>query len=97
MTALITIKAYRVCAWIDTSRIARGVDELPTLYGVEAKAAGQRGWHHMAENGKALLFQDAIEAEAWIARNPVGPIKGRFASTRPVSVSVSSASRRAGA
>lgn len=82
MSDPITVKAYRVCRWIDTSRIAEGVGELPFLYGVEAKVDGKRGWHHMAEGGEALLFKEAAEAEAWIARNPAGPIKGRFASTR---------------
>jgi len=91
----ITIKAYRVCRWIDTSRIAEGVGELPFLYGVEAKVAGKRGWHHMAEGSEALLFKEAAEAEAWIVRNPVGPTKGRFASTRPVPALAPSLSERA--
>lgn len=91
----ITVKAYRVCPWIDTSRIAEGVGELPLLYGVEAKVDGKRGWHHMAEGGEALLFKEAVEAEAWIARNPVGPIKGRFASTKSVPALAPSLSGRA--
>jgi hypothetical protein len=77
------IAAYRVHAWVDTSKIADGLAELPLLYGIQARIAGKRRWHHMAENSKALLFQKPEEAEAWITEHPTGEIKGRFATPSP--------------
>lgn len=81
--AEIEIVKYRVHAWLDTSKIADAIEELPLLYGIQAKAVGSRHWHHIAEDNKPLLFKEAAEAKAWIAANPPGPVRARFAEVAP--------------
>ena len=55
---------YRVSQWLDTSRM--DLEELPIKYGIQGNKEEGKGWQHMAEDGKALIFDSSDEAAAKI-------------------------------
>ena len=59
-TKPIRITSYRVDPWLNKATN-------DAMWGVSVKIAGYRDWTRVAEDGKAVIFENRVEAENYIA------------------------------
>lgn len=59
-TKPIRITDYRVDRWLN-----KRTNE--AMYGVSVKIAGKRGWIRVAEDSKAVIYENRVEAENYIS------------------------------